>query len=410
MRTFKVIITSGTLDGSVCVCDLRAGEITKSWKGNFSQKGVCVLGSDFFAAAQADKPNVQFFCLQDHAQTRALVAETVSVLTATADGHYLAGGCNNGTIYLWELCSGRLLRAWPAHFKGVTALLFGSGASLLLSGGEDTMLHAWLLADLLDPALDGDRGPPMVANPKPLHSWCDHTLQVTAMAAGVGNAAAVLASASLDRTVKLRRLGDGCQLRSQALPAAINDILLSTGEETLYAAGADGIVYAVALATDAGSQNAITDAVMTGSDARGFLDAQDGGSYHIFVGHSRPVTCLALASLDSGLGCSSEEAHFRHGEVLVSGSEDGTVRVWDLYSRQAVRVITITGKAPIKSIQVLPCLMIRSPQLRTSSHITLSKFEGLSVHGSRWQGPAICVDGSERLPRGGLLRLEMPKT
>ncbi|GIL98992.1 hypothetical protein Vretimale_4289 [Volvox reticuliferus] len=276
------------------------------------------------------------------------------------------------------------------------------------------MLHAWLLADLLDPAQDLNLRAPTVVNPKPLHTWCDHTMQVTALAAGVGNAASVLASASLDHTVKLRRLGDGCQLRSHALPASINDIVLSAGEETLYAAGADGVVYAVALATDADAQNATANAVMGGSETKRFLDAQDGGSYQVFVGHNRPVTCLALASLDPELGCSGDEAHFKHGEVLVSGSEDGTVRVWDLYSRQAVRVITITGKAPINSIQALPCLMIRSPQLRTphksshsmQPHVSLARFEGVSVHGPRWQGPPVHVDGSEELPCGGLLRLD----
>lgn len=39
--------------------------------------------------------------------------------------------------------------------------------------------------------------------------------------------------------------------------------------------------------------------------------------------------------------------------VIVAGSEDGTVRVWELRSRQAVRVIAAPDKAPVTGLLVL---------------------------------------------------------
>ena len=101
---------------------------------------------------------------------------------------------------------------------------------MLLSGGEDTLVHVWPLAELLDPLQLADPHSPAFARPTPLHAWSDHTLPVTALAAGAGEAAAVVASGSADRTVKLRRLGDGALLRAVALPAAVNDLVLDAGE------------------------------------------------------------------------------------------------------------------------------------------------------------------------------------
>nr|ADI46911.1 MTM0210 [Volvox carteri f. nagariensis] len=310
--------------------------------------------------------------LQTRAHNHALLTEAVSVLTSTADGQYLAGGSSRGTLYVWELSSGRLLSSWPAHIKGVTALLFVGSNQLLLSGGEDTMLHAWLLADLLDPLLGLDQAGHVEANPKPLHTWCDHTMQVTALAAGIGEASTVLVSASLDRTVKLRRLADGCQLCSLVLPAAINDIALDAGEETLYAAGLDGVVYAISLGVDSGGAMPCV-----GHDFK----MQAGAGYDVLAGHSRPVTCLALTSCNLAPGRVGLETN---ADILVSGSEDGTVRIWDLLSRQTVQVVATAGRASIKSIKLLPLPMLGAVSANgryTSSHgilsaVSLSKYAG----------------------------------
>lgn len=41
--------------------------------------------------------------------------------------------------------------AWhPAHLQAVTCLAFSDSGSVLVTGGEDTLVNAWLLADVLD--------------------------------------------------------------------------------------------------------------------------------------------------------------------------------------------------------------------------------------------------------------------
>ncbi len=110
----------------------------------------------------------------------------------------------------------------------------------------------------------------------------------------------------------------------------------------MYAAGADGAVYEVPLLGDSGP----------GTSGRGPAAAASGGpagpsvasssqpdgstGFRAFQGHSRPVTCLALATL--GHASSGGATRGLFGEVLVSGSQDGTVRVWDVDSGQPVQV------------------------------------------------------------------------
>ncbi len=48
--------------------------------------------------------------------------EPIVAVACSPDAVYCAGGGQSGTIYLWEVPSGRLLRSWPAHYKVDLAL------------------------------------------------------------------------------------------------------------------------------------------------------------------------------------------------------------------------------------------------------------------------------------------------
>ncbi len=61
------------------------------------------------------------------------------------------------------------LRSWSAHYKGITCLAFDESGLLLLTGAEDTVVCAWLLAELLD--VGADVSAPAYHRPQPMHSW-----------------------------------------------------------------------------------------------------------------------------------------------------------------------------------------------------------------------------------------------
>lgn len=270
----------------------------------------------------------------------------------------------------------------PRPQQAVTCLAFSDSGALLVTGGEDTLVNAWLLADVLDATagqamqvcgvgadwrglrlrvcmavaalisccpprshlqpqtqtprlLPGHHCNTQMGGPllQPLASWSDHTLPVTCLAVGAGDAGAVVASGSLDRTVKLRRLTGGAGgglLRSVPLPSPVHSLALDPGEHAIYAGTATGTIYQVSL---------------VGGSAAG-AGLQDGGAataagscpHPAMEGHSQAVTCLEFTP---------DAAH------LVSGSLDASVRVWELRSRQQVRLLQNPAKGPVSALLVL---------------------------------------------------------
>ena len=82
---------------------------------------------------------------------RCKMPEPIEVIIGTIDGLYIFGGGKiSGNIYIWEVSTGQLIRAFEAHYKGITALSVSSDGNYLVSGSEDTVLKVWLMGDLLD--------------------------------------------------------------------------------------------------------------------------------------------------------------------------------------------------------------------------------------------------------------------
>ncbi|XP_035509373.1 WD repeat-containing protein 18-like [Morone saxatilis] len=88
-------------------------------------------------------------------------------------------------------------------------------------------------------------------------------------------------------------------------------------EYFLFCGGSDGNIFQVSLC----SQNLSRD--------KSFQSDSDGNQ--VFKGHRNLVTCLSV-SMD--------------GTLLLSGSHDETVRLWDVQSKQSIRCLTHKGKTP----------------------------------------------------------------
>ena len=127
--------------------------------------------------------------MQESRLQRSFLQEGMRTVAASACGTYVAAGGASGTVYLWTAADGCLVAAWPAHFKvqvpaaaglvrqsaaqalrlpsmqAVTCLAFDATSTVLVSGGEDTLVNVWLLADVLDV-----QRPPTVEAPA-VHTW-----------------------------------------------------------------------------------------------------------------------------------------------------------------------------------------------------------------------------------------------
>lgn len=186
-------------------------------------------------------------------------------------------------------------------------------------------------------------------------------------------------SASADRTLKIRNLGTGILLRSIAFPAPLTSLVVDPGEHAVYAGSAHGTIYDVALVNAGGSA------------------AEQG--WTPMEGHSQAVTCLAV---------SSDAGH------LVSGSEDTSVIVWDLRSRQPVRTLAGASKGPVSSVLLLqrPEFMPagagsgrKGPQ-RLQPLAQLSKYPGQTGGLKPWEGGLVLLDGSGASVNGLLVERE----
>jgi pre-rRNA-processing protein IPI3 len=294
--------------------------------------------------------------LQDQVHQRSFPPEQITALASTSDGAYCAAGGVSGAVHIWEVTSGRLLRSWPCHYKKVTCLAFTDSGGELITGGEDTLVTAWLLAEVLDiaaplPQLGG-------SSLSPLHSWSDHTLPVTSVAVGSGGGNALVVSTSLDRTVKIRSLGSGVVLRSVTLPSPLTALALDPGEHSIYVGSSTGTIYDVSLVGDVaftghtardtrgsgapgsgigGNSSLALASTSTAAAAGGNIDSEHR-EYVPMLGHSQSVTCLALTGT---------------GSLLLSGSEDASVMVWDLRSRQPIRTFASPVKGPVSGVIVL---------------------------------------------------------
>ncbi|XP_070682840.1 protein ROOT INITIATION DEFECTIVE 3-like isoform X2 [Malus domestica] len=106
------------------------------------------------------------------------------------------------------------------------------------------------------------------------------------------------------RITRVWSVGSGRLLRNIVFPTIIDAVALDPGENIFFAGGRDGKIYVAAL------------------NARAHLPASMG-SISSIVSRITAVTCLAY-------GIS--------GNYLISGSEDGVVRVWDARTHNLLRM------------------------------------------------------------------------
>ncbi|HZR17580.1 MAG TPA: protein kinase [Verrucomicrobiae bacterium] len=94
-----------------------------------------------------------FWDLDSRRKTRSEPAgASIISLAVSQTGRYLAVGCEDSRLLLWDLRSGAAPRALAGHQAMVWALCFSSDERTLASGGEDRTLKLWDLASLREVA------------------------------------------------------------------------------------------------------------------------------------------------------------------------------------------------------------------------------------------------------------------
>eukprot|EP00560_Eucampia_antarctica_P006211 CAMPEP_0197825820 /NCGR_PEP_ID=MMETSP1437-20131217/2852_1 /TAXON_ID=49252 ORGANISM="Eucampia antarctica, Strain CCMP1452" /NCGR_SAMPLE_ID=MMETSP1437 /ASSEMBLY_ACC=CAM_ASM_001096 /LENGTH=586 /DNA_ID=CAMNT_0043425987 /DNA_START=13 /DNA_END=1773 /DNA_ORIENTATION=- len=322
-------------------------------------------------------------------------------------GRFVIGAGRSGHCYCWStLNNGDLLRIWSAHYRSVHTVIFSDCGFYVITGGADGVVNAWSLLDLASQEEHGHLHQQNTSNISPIRTWSDHQLSVSCLHAMPSGR---IISSSIDRQVVIMELFSGRTLARIMLPSAIETITSDKAGHRLYAGGTDGTIYCIDVDSYAIANTAESATIVSSNELSSFSAAPRGGSLQTdtilgvgssgmkskqnsnhahknpyvseLKGHEKAVSSLVLLE------------HDNHDDLLVSASQDGTVRIWDIRARCSTRVIrpwSTTATTPLSSTNqsnakpVCPCscvLLISREALEKSNAIASSSndmFAGLN--------------------------------
>ena len=139
-------IVSGSIDGSVCVYDLRAGRVSRDAFGTpighvaLSHDHNCVLAAALDSALLLlDKASGQVLCeYTGHVNTTFQTAACLS----NDDARVLAGS-EDGCLHVWDLVSAKLLRTRRCHHGPLVALSTHPNGRSVLTASHDGTCKLW---------------------------------------------------------------------------------------------------------------------------------------------------------------------------------------------------------------------------------------------------------------------------
>lgn len=335
-----------------CIADTGAIANIGFGSSSYSGHGTC---GDFIAVSQSNKPLIHIYQwgkAQVHAQCH--MQEIVTALSCDSTGAFLFGGTKNGWMYCWDLSSGELLATWQAHFKGITKLSVSKDNVFCISVAEDGLGRAWDWTQLIDQSeLLRNIGK---IKPVAYRAWSPHRLPVKDLYLMDSLSFLKAVTCSLDRTVVVYDIHAGNFCMRISLPEPLLSITCNPNEDYLVTGSSTGDIFLVDLTLQAVAISAAhANVLITGSSGikrsqeinsmsgstSGIGNANSSTSASIsgiLEGHVRGVTSLSV-SKDN---CS-----------LVSAGEDGSVRIWNLWTRQCLHQSQPMNKCNITNAMIL---------------------------------------------------------
>jgi WD40 repeat protein len=236
------------------------------------------------------------------------------------DGRFLAAGCDDYTIHIWDTASGKQLRQLAAHRSQISTVAFSPDGRSLASGSSDNTVIIW----------DFVSG-------KELWKLEGHAASVQSVVFAPDGRS--LASGSMDHTIiiwdlvngkELRRLEgnidfvlalafapDGGSLASSSWDNTIRLWDVATGKQLGQVEGHTGHCWAIAFAPDRR-----TFASGCGDNTIHIWDLVSRKELRRLEGHSDLIKSVTFAP---------------NSQLLVSGSYDKTIRLWDTASGKELK-------------------------------------------------------------------------
>lgn len=231
------------------------------------------------------------------------------------DGSLIAAVGSFKHLLIWNVSSGRLIATGRGHAQHVNDVAFDPGGRWIVTAGHDQSIRIWNVDSLTRPdALQG------------------HTRLVRSLRFSPDGQ--ILATCAFDGTVRLWRVSDHSLVRTiKGLTERLQDVAFTTDGGTLLVAERDGIISFWDVATGAPIRSVVghTYAVhAVAVDPKGRWLASAGIDRRVVIWDIKTATPIGefdghemrINGLDAG----------PDGRFVVSASLDGTARIWDVES------------------------------------------------------------------------------
>lgn len=314
MDNSELILTTcrHTQQISACLWDFSSGSIVHYYKngGVVAPKTLNLIGQDYILTSDEDKPMTHVWCLNSQEVEKkmtTILPEKVTTMSVCPQGCYVAAGIGT-KLYLWQLSSGKLFTIQKKNYQPITCVKFSKDGSFVIVTGQEGMLIVYSLENLV--SLHDNYVSQTEGQVEPLYTKHDHSLPITDFHVGNFGAKSRLATVSSDNTCKVYILSTGTLLLNLVFDEPLTAVIFDGPCWNLFIGGNSGKIQQFYL-----------------------KEPPRGLDHHVkdellFQGHQKRITCLDLG-ITSG--------------VLVSGSEDNFVFVWEIQSRQILRRIEHKG-------------------------------------------------------------------
>ncbi|GAU93924.1 hypothetical protein RvY_05784 [Ramazzottius varieornatus] len=267
------------------------------------------IGNTYIAGGALRKPWISVWPLNQPTpvQPPLLIPSTTSALAISPDGSILVVAIMN-KIHVYEISTGDFLAVLSRHYSPVSRLAFSTEGRFFVSAGQDGMVLVWKTAEVF--TMGASSSPQVVSTQGRIEdvvfAGSDCGLSLMALV-GSDHACRVYETLSASQGPL------GTFLFRKPLVALTGNLSATN----LAISDDSGMVYRLPLITEE-ARSAFPQ----------IMSENDWNQRHQFSGHTKTVRCLQFNT---------------DGSLLVTGSDDNTVRIWQVKSRVCVRVLQFKG-------------------------------------------------------------------
>jgi len=257
----------------------------------------------------------------------------VEALVHSPDGEVVVAGCADHQIRIWDVSAGRLATTLPTHAEdSVAAIAFHPTEQSFISAGHDGKLHMWKVAQ-------AETGPLWLrASPFP-------QLSGRARAVAFSPDGSLVAAAGDDRVVHLWDLSrDGEHIRLRGHGDIITSLAFSSDGSQLATGSWDRSVrlWDVAGRSQAEVLQAHEKSVLDVAFAKGRRLMSVGSQVRLWeLGVASSTVLEGHEDVVHAVDCSLD------APWCATASADGTVRIWDVSTREARAVVDTLASKPM---------------------------------------------------------------